>query len=288
MLSNKRAQPVVNYYLESKLISCKPVVCYLGIFVDCHLNWNSHCQYVAVKATRSLNFLHHCLFNCSSKVKSASYKCIVRPIMEYACPVWFLHTAKNINCLEHDQHRAARWASGSRWNPSSYCWTKSSDDCLVELKWPSIHRHHVYLSVCQVHDILHHHNSAKHFQLSNNNFTRSHPLTTYSTHFIIHQFLPLFFFRKQSILMEHYSLCHPQDQTVQLIPCRPSSFSFMIFFCNLMLCTCVCIYVLVHICFVIVIFVVNYFYVVSWLVICVYLYPCTYVLGSTFTGYPFV
>ena len=97
--------------------------------------------------------------------------------MEYACPVWFLHTAKAINCLEHVQHRAARWASGSRWNPSSYCWIKSSDDYLVELKWPSIHQRHVYFSVCQVHDILHYHNSTKHFQLSNNNFTRSHPLT---------------------------------------------------------------------------------------------------------------
>ena len=177
MLSNKRAPPVANYYLDSKLISCKPVVRYLGVFVDCHLNCNSNCQYVAAKATRSLNFLHHCLFNCSSKVKSASYKCIVRPIMEYACPVWFLHTAKNINCLEHVQHQAAHWASGNRWNPSSYCWTKSSDDCLVELKWPSIHQRHVYFSVCQVHDILHHHNSTKHFQLSNNNFTTSHPLT---------------------------------------------------------------------------------------------------------------
>ena len=86
------------YYLDSKLISCKPVVCYLGIFVDCHLiNWNDHCKYVAAKATRSLKFLRHCLFNCPSSVKSATYKCIVRPIMEYACPVWFLHTAKNIN-----------------------------------------------------------------------------------------------------------------------------------------------------------------------------------------------
>ena len=133
VLSNRRVPPVPHYYLNSKLISCKPVARYLGIFVDCHLNWNSHCQHVAAKATRSLNFLRHCLFNCSSKVKSASYKCIVRPVMEYACPVWFLHTAKNINHLERVQHRAARWASGSRWNPSSYCWTKSTDDCLAEL-----------------------------------------------------------------------------------------------------------------------------------------------------------
>ena len=122
VLSNKRTPPVPKYYLDTKLISCKPVVRYLGVFVDCHLNWNDHCKYVAAKATRSLNFLRHCLFNCSGIVKSATYKCIVRPIMEYACSVWFLHTAKNINTLEHIQLRAARWAAGSRWNSSSYCW----------------------------------------------------------------------------------------------------------------------------------------------------------------------
>jgi len=120
----------------------------MGIFVDSHLNWNDHCKYVAAKATRSLNFLRDCLFNCSSTVKSATYICIVWPIMEYACRVWFLHTAKNINTLECVQLRA-----GSRWNPSSYCWSKSSDDCLKELKWPSIH-HHIYFTICQVHDIF--------------------------------------------------------------------------------------------------------------------------------------
>ena len=94
--------------------------------------------------------------------------------MEYACPVWFPHTAKNINHLEHVQHRAARWVSGSRWNPSSYCWTKSTDDCLAELKWPSIHQCHVYFTICQM--VLHHQNFTNHFQLSNTS-TRSHPLT---------------------------------------------------------------------------------------------------------------
>ena len=85
------------------------------------------------------------LLNCSSKVKSAAYKCIVRPVMEYVCPVWFLHTTKNINSLEHVQSRAARWASVSRWNPCSYSWSKSSDECITELKWPSIHQCHVYI-----------------------------------------------------------------------------------------------------------------------------------------------
>ena len=106
----------------------------LGIFVDSHLKWNDHCKHVAAKATWSLNFLQHCLFHCSSVVKSIAYKCVVRTIMEHACPVWHPHTTKNIDILERVQRRATRWAAGSRWNPSSYCWSKSSDDCLQELK----------------------------------------------------------------------------------------------------------------------------------------------------------
>ena len=27
----------------------------------------------------------------------------------------------------------------------SYSWTKSSDECITELKWPSIHQHHACL-----------------------------------------------------------------------------------------------------------------------------------------------
>ena len=60
VLSNMRTPPVPLYYLDTKLISSKPVVRYLGVFVDCHLNWNEnwndHCKYIAAKATRSLNF----------------------------------------------------------------------------------------------------------------------------------------------------------------------------------------------------------------------------------------
>ena len=137
---------------------------------------NDHCKYVAAKATTSLNFLCHCLFKCSSKVKSAAYKCIVWPaIPQYAWPVWFLHTAKNKNSLDHVQHWAACWASGSRWNPCSYSWTKSSYECITALKSPSIHQHHLYFSICQVCDILHHCSFVNHFQLSNAS-TRLHPL----------------------------------------------------------------------------------------------------------------
>ena len=147
--------------------------------VDCKLNWNEHCRYVSAKATRSLNFLRHCLYNASSLIKSSVYKCVVRPTLEYACPVWHPYTTKNINTLESVLRRAARWASNSKWDAISHCWSKSSDDCIQELHWPTIQQRHNYYSICLVHDSLHHRNSLsfhEHYHLSGTS-TKSHPLS---------------------------------------------------------------------------------------------------------------
>ena len=49
-----------------------------------------NCIFVASKATRSLNFLCHCLFRCLTVVKSIAYKCVARTTMEYACSIGIL------------------------------------------------------------------------------------------------------------------------------------------------------------------------------------------------------
>ena len=179
VICNKRSPPLPAYHLDSSVISHHPVVRYLGVLVDSKLNWNEHCKYVSAKATRSLNFLRHHLYNSSTSIKSIAYKCIVRPVLEYACSVWHPYTIKNINLLESVQHRAAHWASNSRWNPLLHCWSKPSDSCILELNWPTIKQRHEYFTICHVHDSLHHRNSLpfhEHYQLSETT-TRSHPLS---------------------------------------------------------------------------------------------------------------
>ena len=130
-------------------------------------------------ATRSLNYLRHTLFSCPIYIKAVAYKSLVRPILEYASPVWCLHSSKDISQLELIQQRAARWVCGSRWNPDTRSWSKSSASCLQELKWPSLQSRRSYFSVSLVHDIIHQRISIpfnKHFQFSTTN-TRSHPLS---------------------------------------------------------------------------------------------------------------
>ena len=87
---------------------------YLGIYINSHLKWNDHMKHIAARASRSLKFLRHTLNGCSSYVKASTYKCIVRPSMEYASSAWYLHAAGDINCLDAVQNRATRLACGSR------------------------------------------------------------------------------------------------------------------------------------------------------------------------------
>ena len=154
------------------------------------------------------------------------------------------HTTKNINSLEHVKHRAACWASGGRWNPCSYSWSKSSDECITELKWPSIHQRHVYFSICQVMTF---------YIVTTLLATSSYPML------LLDHILCLFnLFNLLSIpivivfLLTAHSygtLCLMVSSGLNSLALSPSSLPFDSFYCcNWLLCVCVyCIYVIVHI-----------------------------------------
>ena len=61
---------------------------------------------------------------------------------------------KDIQLLESIQRHAARWVCGSRWDPSVFSWSKSSDQCLNQLGWPLLKLRRDYLSVNLLYDII--------------------------------------------------------------------------------------------------------------------------------------
>ncbi len=69
---------------------------------------------------------------CSRRAKAAAYKALVRPVLEYASPVWDPVTTTCIDSLEKIQRRAARWAM------QDYKRTSSVEAMLQELDWPSL------------------------------------------------------------------------------------------------------------------------------------------------------
>ena len=78
------------YTLNGHLLKHVDSVKYLGVNITKDLSWESHCNYVAAKATKTLNFLRRNIRVSNPSIKEKAYKALVRPQMEYAHTVWDL------------------------------------------------------------------------------------------------------------------------------------------------------------------------------------------------------
>ena len=113
-LTNKRSSKIqANYTLEGTLLENVESINYLGVTITNDLKWNTHISNVCTKANRTLGFLRRDLYSCPPDVKEASYKGLVRPVLEYGRSVWDPHTHGIQEELEKVQNRAARFVTGN-------------------------------------------------------------------------------------------------------------------------------------------------------------------------------
>ena len=63
---------------------------HLGVIISSDLSWKPHVLSVAAKANKILGLLKDTFGKCSEAI-TIGYKSMVRPIVEYACPVWNPH-----------------------------------------------------------------------------------------------------------------------------------------------------------------------------------------------------
>ena len=66
------------------------------------------------KANKTLGAITRSVGIANTKVFSMLYKSLVRPILEYAVPVWCPYLVKDIHALECVQRRASRLALNQR------------------------------------------------------------------------------------------------------------------------------------------------------------------------------
>ena len=90
------------------------------------LSWSNHVDVIVNKANKVLGLLKRTVGSKNKEIFSMLYKPLVRPILEYACPVWSPHSvtiqdmhipgsvspmtciAKDILAIEKVQRRASR------------------------------------------------------------------------------------------------------------------------------------------------------------------------------------
>ena len=134
-VSRKKDKIAPAYELHGQNIENVSTTKYLGVNIQDNMQWESHIDSISKKASKTLGFIRHNLKIGNKKTKETAYKALVRPLLEYAAPVWDPYTANEIEALEKIQRRAARWVT------NRHRQTSCVDSILEQLDWPPLHQH---------------------------------------------------------------------------------------------------------------------------------------------------
>ena len=97
-------------------IRWEETVKYLGVTSDKRLTWSSHIDQVRGKASQRLVLLGP-LLNKRSGVMQ--YRQLIRPMMDYACPVCRHAADSHLKRLQHVQSKCLRIIAGAPWYASN-------------------------------------------------------------------------------------------------------------------------------------------------------------------------
>ena len=122
---------------------------YLGVEINEKLAWKDHIQNIAKKGNRTSAFMYRNLKGCPQKVMTHCYKGIVRPILEYASPIWDPSFQNLQDELEFVQRRSARRIFGD-FSPTS-----SVTEMLKKLELPTLKQRRKVDKVAMVYKIKH-------------------------------------------------------------------------------------------------------------------------------------
>ena len=98
-----------DYILHGHTLEVVDNVKYLGVTISGNLKWDVHVSHITNKANSTLAVLKHNVRVSSQSLKTATYKALVRPHVEYCSTVWDAPTAHLTSKVEMVQHRSARW-----------------------------------------------------------------------------------------------------------------------------------------------------------------------------------
>ena len=132
---SKKRNPIYSgsYSLHGHMLEIVDHAKYLGVTVQGDLRWDRHISNMVKKANSTHAVLKRNVRVSSKATKSAAYKSLVRPHLEYCATVWDPHTKCAINKIESVQRRSARWTC------NSYGINSTGPTALMsELEWPSL------------------------------------------------------------------------------------------------------------------------------------------------------
>ena len=102
----------LNYDLRLKINGVKlqisSFVSYLGVQLDCHLNWNLYTENLSLKLRRCIGILSRLRHSCPKSVLVSVYNALFFSHVSYACQVWGQNTPPNLDRIIKLQKSALR------------------------------------------------------------------------------------------------------------------------------------------------------------------------------------
>ena len=147
-VAHSRDNTSPNYTLGGKSLKCVQSVKDVGVTLSSNLLWNKHVGITTNKANKVLGIIRRTVGTGNPDTFSILYKSLVRPILEYAAPVWNPCLVKNIHEKEKVQRRASRLALNQGRGEMSY-----EDRCKL-LDWPTLSIRRDYLSLIECYKIV--------------------------------------------------------------------------------------------------------------------------------------
>jgi hypothetical protein len=142
----KREHPLL--YLNDVEIKRVAVHKHLGLSFSNDLTWNVHIGEILTKATKKLGILRLLRYKLDRLSLERIYKCLIRPVLEYADCVWNNPNANNIlmDSLEKFQLNAARVVTGA----TARCDTAR---LYLETKWETLSKRRANHRLLQLYKI---------------------------------------------------------------------------------------------------------------------------------------
>jgi len=100
--------PSQNYTMENTVLGETKLEKDLGILFSSNMKWRQHIISSSTKANKILGMLKNTFAHLDEYTLKLLYTTYVRPLIEFAVPVWSPHFKGEIEMLEKIQHRATR------------------------------------------------------------------------------------------------------------------------------------------------------------------------------------
>ena len=100
-----------------------------------------HIETASAKASRLLGFLRRNFRDCNKRVRVTTYCSMVRPTLEYASAVWDPYKVEDINRLDKDSRRGARYVHKNHKDKNPGCVTYM----IQQLGWETLQERNTYL-----------------------------------------------------------------------------------------------------------------------------------------------